>query len=526
MIVSVSAPATEVGLEILRKGGNAVDAAVATAFALAVTYPAAGNLGGGGFMVIHPPPGKGEPVVVEYRETAPATATKTMFRKGESLYSHRVVGVPGTVRGLALAHERFGRLPWAEVVRPAVRLAEHGFVIDECLANSLNWVVASARDFAELRRIYGKQGGAKDWEAGDTIVQNDLAGTLRRIAAEGADAFYRGPIADQIAAEMKAGGGFITKADLAAYRANVRPPIHGTYRGYDVYGPPAPSSGGICLVQMLNILENFDLRRQGRWSPETLHLMIEAMRRAYCDRARYLGDTDFVKVPAHLTTKEYARSLASTIDLGRATPSADLARDIPLAAEGDSTTHFSVIDKDGMAVANTYTLERSYGSRVVVRGAGFLLNNEMMDFNWRPGHTDREGTIGTEPNQIAPGKRMLSSQTPTIVAKGGKVVLVTGSPGSRTIINTVLCVLINVLDFDMDVRDAVDAPRLHHAWFPDVARFEGTTEYRETVERLRRMGHKVQGTRQGDAHTIWVDPRTGRYVGAADKRIDGKAAGY
>jgi gamma-glutamyltranspeptidase/glutathione hydrolase len=526
MVVSVSAPATEVGLEILKKGGNAVDAAVATAIALAVTYPAAGNLGGGGFMVIHPPPSKGEPAVVEYRETAPAAATKTMFRKNESLYSHRVVGVPGTVRGLALAHSRYGRLPWKEVVAPAQRLAEHGFVIDECLANSLNWIVASARDFPELRRVYGKHGGKEDWDGGDTLVLKDLAGTLRRIADEGPDAFYQGAIADQVVAEMKAGGGFITKADLAAYQAKVRPPVHGTYRGYDVYGPPPPSSGGICLVEMLNILENFDLRKHGRWSPETLHLMIESMRRAYYDRARFLGDTDFVKVPEYLTSKEYSRTLASSIDPARATPSEALDKDIPLTSEGDSTTHFSVIDKDGMAVSNTYTLERSYGSRVVVHGAGFLLNNEMMDFNWRPGHTDREGTIGTEANQIAPGKRMLSSQTPTIVAKGGKVVLVTGSPGSRTIINTVLCVLVNVLDFDMDVREAVDAPRLHHSWFPDVARFEGTDHYREAVAELRRMGHKVQGTRQGDAHTIRVDPRTGRYIGTADKRIDGKAAGY
>jgi gamma-glutamyltranspeptidase/glutathione hydrolase len=277
---------------------------------------------------------------------------------------------------------------------------------------------------------------------------------------------------------------------------------------------------------MLNILENFDLHAQGRYSPETLHLMIEAMRRAYCDRARHLGDPAFVNIPPHLTTKEYARKLAQGIDRKKATRSADLAKDIPLAAEGDSTTHFSVIDRDGMAVANTYTLERSYGSRVVVKGAGFLLNNEMMDFNWRPGHTDREGAIGTAPNLIAPGKRMLSSQTPTVVAKDGKVVLVTGSPGSRTIINTVLCVVVNVLDFDMDVRAAVDAPRLHHQWFPDQVRMERSDEFSAALKRLRAMGHRIGRSVQGDAHSIRVDPKTRWYYGAADRRISGKAAGY
>jgi gamma-glutamyltranspeptidase/glutathione hydrolase len=449
-----------------------------------------------------------------------------MFAKNDSWYGAKVVGVPGTVRGLALAHQRFGKLPWKEVVRPAIKLAEEGFVIDDYLTHSLNWIVSAANAFPELRRVYGKNNGREEWKAGDRLIQKDLAGTLRLIAEEGPDAFYQGAIADKIAAEMKAGGGLITKADLSAYRAHVRAPIHGTYRGYDVYGPPPPSSGGICLVEMVNILENFDLRKQGRWSPETMHVMIEAMRRAYCDRARYLGDADFVKIPAHLTSKEYARTLARGINRNKATRSEDLAVDIPLAPEGNSTTHFSVIDKDGMAVANTYTLERSYGSRVVVKGAGFLLNNQMMDFNWRPGVTDRRGTIGTDANLIAPGKRMLSSQTPTIVARNGKVVLITGSPGSRTIINTVLCILVNVLDFDMDIGTAVDAPRLHHSWFPDSVSFEGMRLYSAAVERLRQMGHTVGGSKQGDAHSIWIDPKTGHYFGAADRRISGKVASY
>jgi gamma-glutamyltranspeptidase/glutathione hydrolase len=524
MVVSVSAPGTEAGVAVLKQGGNAVDAAVATAFALAVTYPQAGNIGGGGFMVVHP--GRGaEPVVIEYRETAPAAATRTMFQKGAASHGHRVVGVPGTVRGLALAHQRFGKLPWNAVVEPAIQLADKGFALDRHLAGALNGII-KASDFPELCRVFRKQGGGT-WAAGDILVQPDLARTLRLIAEQGPDAFYTGPVADQVVAEMKSGGGLITRADLAGYQAKIRAPVHGVYRGYDVYAPPPPSSGGICLIEMLNILETFELRKQGRWSPETLHVMIEAMRRAYCDRARYLGDPDFVDIPAHLTTKEYARQLARTIDLKKATRSEDLAKDLPLAPEGESTTHFSVIDKDGMAVANTYTLEHGFGSRVVVKGAGFLLNNEMTDFNWRPGVTDRKGTIGTAPNQIAPGKRMLSSQTPTIVAKDGKVLLVTGSPGSRTIINTVLGVVVNVLDYDMDVRQAVDAPRLHHQWFPDVAQLEGDSKYTGTMEKLRAMGHAVRHSkRQGDAHSIWVDPRTGLYHGAADRRLSGKAAGF
>ncbi len=529
VVVSVSAPASEVGCDVLKKGGNAVDAAVATAFALAVTYPAAGNIGGGGFMVVHPAPGKGEPTVIEYRETAPLAASKTMYGKDDSWYSHKAAGVPGTVRGMELAHRRFGKLPWKDLVLPAVKLAEEGFLINGPLASSLNGFVGSTRDRPEVVRCFGKDGGA-DWEKGDRFVQKDLAATLRRIAEQGPDAFYKGAIADQLVAEMKNGNGLITREDLAAYRANERKPVRGTYRGYDVYGPPPPSSGGVCLVQMLNTLERFDLKKHGRWSAETLHLMTEAMRRAYCDRAKHLGDADFVKVPEHLTdhdkAKTYAAELARGIDPAKATRSEDLAGDIPLSQEGESTTHFSVIDKDGMAVSNTYTLERGYGCRVVVKGAGFLLNNEMIDFNWRPGVTTRDGTIGTEPNQIAPGKRMLSSQTPTIVAKDGKVLLVTGSPGGRTIINTVLCVVVNVLDFDMDVQAAVDAPRQHHQWFPDKLRFEGTREHAAEVEKLKKMGHDVGGTTQGDAHSIWVSPKTGEVRGAADQRISGHVASY
>jgi gamma-glutamyltranspeptidase/glutathione hydrolase len=524
MVVAVSAPGAETGRDILLLGGNAVDAAVATAFAMAVTYPSAGNLGGGGFMVVHPGHGA-EPVVFEYRETAPAAAHSTMFTKTDSIYSHKAVGVPGTVRGLWLAHQRFGRLSWKDVVAPAARLAEEGFTLSAGVADSINWVVGGSPEFPELQRVLGKNGGG-DWHAGDRLVQPDLARTLRLIADRGPDGFYTGPVAEMIAAEMRRGKGLITMADLAAYHANERKPIHGTYRGFDVYAPPPPSSGGTCLVEMLNVLENFDLRGGGRWSPATLHLFIETMRRGYCDRARYLGDADFVAVPGYLTDKSYAKRLAESIDRTRATRSEDLARDIAITGESDNTTHFSVVDGDGMAVANTYTLERTYGSRIVAKGTGFILNNEMMDFNWFPGVTSRDGTIGTPPNQIAPRKRMLSSQTPTIVARDGRVVLVTGSPGSRTIINTVLQIVVNVADFGMDARQAVDAPRLHHQWFPDRVRFEGIADNQAAVDKLRAMGHIVTGTRQGDAHTIYVDPKTGKLIGAEDRRIMGKAAGF
>jgi gamma-glutamyltranspeptidase / glutathione hydrolase len=524
MVVCVSRAAADAGLAILKQGGNAVDAAVTTALAMAVTYPPAGNIGGGGFMLVYPGDGKG-PVVFDYRETAPKAVNRDTFVAETSAHTHKAVGVPGTLRGLELAHKRFGKLSWKDVTMPAVALAEAGFPLTEPMARSLNGILKDAKANAELQRCFGKSDGTA-WKAGDRLVQKDLGRTLRTIAEQGPGAFYTGELAELLEKEMKAGGGFITKEDLAAYKAIERQPIHGTYRGHDVYAPPPPSSGGICLVEMLNIVENFELKRQGRWSPETCHQMIEAARRAFCDRARYLGDPDFTKIPEHLTSKDYAKKLAGEIDLTKATRSEDLAAEIPLAKEGENTTHFSIVDAKGMAVSNTYTLEHSYGSRVVVRGAGYLLNNEMGDFNWRPGVTTRTGQIGTKPNEVAPGKRMLSSQTPTIVVQNGKLLLVTGSPGSRTIINTVFDIVLNVVEFDMDVQAAVDAPRLHQQWFPDVVHFEGVKERADLVKKLREMGHKIEGGKQGDGHSIWVDPKTGECFGAADKRIDGKAAGY
>jgi gamma-glutamyltranspeptidase/glutathione hydrolase len=530
MVVAVCPLAAEAGLATLKRGGNAVDAAVATAMTLAVTWPEAGNIGGGGFMLIHPGPGK-SPIVVDYRETAPAMASETMFADPDDRSQYRLVGVPGTVAGLALAHEKYGSLPWRELVMPAVLLAESGFVIDGSLARSLNGGLRRSADFPEFRRVYGKNGGREAWRAGDRLALPELAATLGQIADKGPTGFYQGTTASRIAAEMKAGGGLVTSEDLKGYQPKIREPIHGTFRGYHVYGPPPPSSGGIAVVEMLNILENFELNKHDRFSPRTLHVMIEAMRRVYYDRARHLGDSDFVHIPPHLVSKEYARKLAASIDLDRATNSKAISTEIPIAEESPQTTHFSVIDASGMAVANTYTLEQSFGSRIVVRGGGFLLNNEMGDFNPVPGVTNTKGQIGTKPNLVAPGKRMLSSMTPLIVTTAdGKPLLVTGSPGGRTIINTVAQVALNVLEFKMSPVEAVEAPRLHHAWFPDQIQVETAlaTKHAESIHQLKRMGHSIrsEGGKQGDAHTIWIDPQTGEFHGVADSRLGGAARGY
>ena len=532
MVVSDSEIASRVGRDVLADGGNAVDAAVATAFALAVTWPEAGNIGGGGFMMIHRGAGRA-PVCVDYRETAPLAATENMFATDNSRYKCKAVGVPGTVRGLALAHQQFGKLEWKRLVMPAAGLAERGFAVNPWLAHSANGVLDEAsvrarKRFAELRRVYGRPDG-RAWEVGDTMVLPDLAKTLRIIAEEGADAFYQGQIADQLVAQMQQGNGIITKEDLAAYQAKLREPIRGTYRDYELFGPPPPSSGGVCVVEAMNILETFKLREHPHFGSRNMHLVTEAMRRAFCDRARHLADPDFGDIPPHLTTKAYAAELASKIEVDRATDSEALAPEIALAPESPDTTHFSVIDRDGMAVSNTYTLEASWGSRIVVTGAGFVLNNEMGDFNWERGVTNRAGQIGTVPNLIQPGKRMISSQSPFIVARDGNAFLVTGSPGGRTIINTVLGNLLNVLEFEMTLAEAVDAPRMHHQWFPDELRFEGAEadEHAAAVEQLRALGHTVlHRARQGSAHSIQVDPETGQFIGVADWRRGGAAAGW
>ena len=405
VVVSVSQPGSDAGLQILKSGGNAVDAAVATAFALAVTHPAAGNIGGGGFMVVHPPLGKGEPTVFEYREMAPKAAFETVFKKTDGMFTHKASGVPGTVRGLALAHQRFGSKPWAELLAPAIELAVKGFPVSKQLANSLNGLLATSKEFEELQRVFKPTNGTNSWEANDILVQKDLGNTLTKIAKFGPDEFYLGGTADLISNEMKMGAGLIGKDDLALYQARERKPIKLEYKGYSIYGSPPPSSGVITLGLMLNMIEPIDIKKMGRWSPETFHLLIETMRRAFCERARHLGDQGFVDIPATLLDKEFAKNLAAGINLQKATPSADLAKDFNISKESEDTTHFSIVDGQGMAVSNTYTLEQSYGSKVMVRGAGFLLNNEMLDFNWFPGETNTTGRVGTKANLIAPSKK-------------------------------------------------------------------------------------------------------------------------
>jgi gamma-glutamyltranspeptidase/glutathione hydrolase len=542
VVVAQEGNAAEVGRDALRRGGSAVDASVATAFALAVTHPSAGNIGGGGFLVAYDA-GRREVSTFDFREAAPKQATPEMYLgpDGKLLPRHRAgaraAGVPGTVRGLALAHRKLGRLPWADLVRPSARLAREGFPVSATLARSLNAQLFNPEqrdnarddlgrgperlaDFPESVAAFRK-GDGSSWRAGDRLVQRDLAETLDRIAAEGPDEFYLGATAGRIAAYNAAHGGLITRDDLAAYQARERPPVRTRFRGFDVYGMGPPASGGIVVALMLNILERYDLRDDGPGSPRTLHRVTEAMRRGFFARATAIADPDFVNVPVpELISKAHADELARSIG-DRATPSAALAPFPILQAEGSETTHLSVLDADGSAVALTYTLEEGYGSKAVVAGAGFLLNNEMGDFNLIPGRTDTRGRIGTPANVIAGGKRMLSSQAPTIVLHEGRVRLVTGSPGGRTIPNTTLWVILNVLEFGLDPRAAVDAPRTHHAWFPDVLTLEGpASHWREpTRATLKDLGHTLRiGGIQGDAHSIVVDPAGDAIHGVADRR--------
>jgi gamma-glutamyltranspeptidase/glutathione hydrolase len=532
LVVCVSAPACDAGASILAKGGNAVDAAVATAFALAVTHPSAGNIGGGGFMIVRTP--AGDVTSFEYREKAPLKSTTTMYlgpdgkiERGLTNAGYLAPGVPGTVRGLELAHKKFGKLSWKDVVSPAVALAD-GFTISAGLARGLNReVLGPMSAFPASIAAFAKPGGG-DWTAGDRLAQSDLSKTLRAIADDGANVFYKGWIADRIAEDMKANGGIITRDDLARYKAKERAPVRGTYKGYDIVSMPPPSSGGVVLLEMLNIVEPLDLKAKGLLTAPALHLQIEAMRRAYLDRARHLGDPDFVDVPVNrLTSKHYARTVASTISADKASSSVELGRDIVTvpADESNETTHFSVLDRNGLAVTSTYTLEGSYGSHVVVKGTGFLLNNEMGDFNRKPGETNLTGDIGTPANLIAPGKTMLSSMTPTMVVKDGRLVLLTGSPGGRTIINTVFTIVLGVTEYGLNGRQAVDLARMHHQWLPDRITLEDNAVPEEVLAALRAKGHEVRmQSRQGDAHSIWVAP-DGMAYGVEDRRTpDSKAS--
>ncbi|HEX2216971.1 MAG TPA: gamma-glutamyltransferase, partial [Xanthobacteraceae bacterium] len=530
---SQEARATGIGVDVLRAGGTAIDAAVAVAFALAVTLPRAGNIGGGGFMLVHLAE-RTETIAIDYREAAPAAATRNMFldERGEadpqkSRASALAVGVPGTVAGLALAHEKYGskKFSLADLIAPAIRLAREGIPVDDDLADSLPRAQPRLVRWPASARIFLKPDGVA-LGRGDTLIQRDLADTLQAIAREGPMGFYRGAVASKIVAAVQGAQGTLTHDDLANYRAVPREPVRGNYRDHEVVSMPPPSSGGVHLIQLLNVLEGFPLRESGAGAAATLHLMIEAMKRAYADRAVYLGDPDFVAMPIKgLISKPYAAKLRAMIDTERATPAREMRAGDPVAHEGDNTTHFSVVDRDGNAVSNTYTLNFSYGLGMVADGTGVLLNNELDDFAAKPGAPNAYGLVGGDANAPAAGKRPLSSMSPTIVTKDGRVFLVTGSPGGSRIITTVLQVLLNVIDHDMNIAEAVLAPRIHHQWLPDEV-FAERGFSPDTLRLLAARGHSVKiGNTSGSANSILVMPD--RLFGATDTRQRGTlAAGY
>lgn len=525
--------AAEIGRDIMAQGGNAVDAGVAVAFALAVTLPRAGNIGGGGFMLVHDA-GTGQTHAVDYREMAPQGATRDMFldAAGEadsekSLYSGAASGVPGTVAGMKLALDRYGSMDWAEVIAPAIRLAEEGIAVTPELADSIEAERAHLEKFPASAAIFFKPGGA-GYRPGDRLVQADLAKTLKTIAKEGPDGFYKGAVAEAVARSVQAAGGAITVEDMAAYKPVLREPVRGSYRGYDIVSMPPPSSGGVHLIQILNALEGYPIATLGQNTGETIHLMAEAMKLAYADRSEYLGDPDFVDVPvAALTSKDYAAEMRRKISADFAMP-ATMIKPADLAPyESDQTTHFSVVDKDGNAVSNTYTINLNYGSGLVAEGTGVLMNNEMDDFSAKPGVPNAFGLVGGDANAVEAGKRPLSSMTPTMVLKDGKVWLVTGSPGGARIITTVLQVVMNMIDHGMNVAEASTAPRVHHQWLPDELRVEEGIGL-DTIRILQAKGHDVVVKEaMGSTQSIMRDPATGMLYGASDpRRPDAATLGY
>lgn len=532
MVVTTETRATDAGVQILKQGGNAIDAAVAVGFALAVTHPSAGNLGGGGFMIVRIAR-TGAVIAIDYRETAPASASRNMYQDAagnvlpdDSTMGYRASGTPGTVAGLCYALEKYGSLKLREVMAPAIKMAKEGIELSYFESNSLKSNAKLLERFPETRRIYLRDGNY--YSAGERFVQSDLARSLESIAGSSGRDFYEGGIARAIAGEMEARGGSLTLGDLKGYRVVPRRPTEGDYRGLKIYSMPPPSSGGIALVEMLNMLEGYPLSRYGAGSSRSLHLIAETMKRAFADRAEFLGDADFIKVPATgLASKEYARERRASIDPYQATDSSQISHGSPARSESEQTTHFSVVDREGNAVANTYTLNGSFGSGVTIPGTGILMNNEMDDFSAKPGFPNMYGLIHGEANSIAPGKRPLSAMTPTIVLKEGKLFLVLGSPGGPTIINTVLQTLVNVVDFGMNVQEAVDFPRMHHQWMPDKLVLENSGFPADVTDALKARGHDllIRGT-IGDCHAIMVEPGTGVLLGAADPRMDGKAAGY
>ncbi|EAN4945067.1 gamma-glutamyltransferase [Salmonella enterica] len=531
MVATVDAMATQVGVDILKQGGNAVDAAVAVGYALAVTHPQAGNLGGGGFMLLRTK--DGHTTAIDFREMAPAGATRDMFLDEQgnpdskkSLTSHLAAGTPGTVAGFSLALEKYGSLPLNKVVRPAIKLAQEGFIVNDALADDLKTYGSEVLpQYENSKAIFWKDG--EPLKKGNKLVQQNLAKSLTLIAENGPDAFYKGEIADQIVEEMRQHGGLITKEDLANYHAVERTPIVGSYRGYQIFSMPPPSSGGIHIVQILNILENVDMKKYGFGSADAMQMMAEAEKYAYADRSEYLGDPDFVNVPWQaLTSKAYAKAIAGQIDINKAKPSSEIRPGKLAPYESDQTTHFSVVDKDGNAVAVTYTLNTNFGTGIVAGNTGILLNNQMDDFSAKPGVPNVYGLVGGEANAVGPKKRPLSSMSPTIVVKDGKTWLVTGSPGGSRIITTVLQMVVNTIDFGMNVAEATNAPRFHHQWLPDELRVEKGFSP-DTLKLLEQKGQNVAlKEAMGSTQSIMVGP-DGELYGASDPRsVDDLTAGY
>jgi gamma-glutamyltranspeptidase/glutathione hydrolase len=533
MVASQEARATNVGVDILRRGGNAIDAAVAVGFTLAVTLPRAGNLGGGGFMLVHNA-GSGETLALDYREKAPAKAHRDLYLdkdgnvdKAKARFSHASVGVPGTVAGLIEAHRRYGSLPLAQIMAPAIGLAKNGVTVTPGMARNLKKRRKRLSKWPASAAIFYRPDGSL-YQIGDTLVQRDLGQSLARIAATAGGDFYTGVTAGAIVAEMAGNGGLISLDDLAAYRPVWRPPATGSYRGYRIASMPPPSSGGVHLIQMLNMLETFPLGKFGHSGVESLHVMAEAMKLAYADRAQHLGDPDFWAVPTRgLTAKAYAQNLAANILRRRVRPSAEIEHGDPAPYESDETTHFSVMDSAGNVVSNTYTLNFSFGTGIVAKGTGILLNNEMDDFSAKPGVANAYGLVGGEANAIQGGKRPLSSMTPTIVFKDGEAFLATGSPGGSRIITMVLQILLNVIDHGLNIAEATAAPRIHHQWLPDKLFVEQGLGP-DTLALLRRRGHNAALSRAaGSVQSVMRLANGGGFLGASDPRSLGAlTAGY
>ena len=557
MVVSAHEEASKAGIEVLEAGGNAIDAAVATGFALAVVFPVAGNLGGGGFMVVRT--ADGEAITIDYREKAPMAATRDMFLDTTGAFvpersqrGYLASGVPGTVAGLLQAHTRYGQIPLERVLAPAIRLADEGFTLSRRQADRFNAFYHDFAAYPATQKYFTKGDSTSKYEEGETFRQQDLADVLKRIRKNGRDGFYQGKTAELIAEQMEKGGGLITLEDLAAYEALERPAVEATYRGYRVLSMPPPSSGGVALAQLLNAVEPYDIAEMGFGSSATVHLMAEAMRRVYADRAEHLGDADFYPVPVEeLIDKDYMQMRMADFNPYRADTSETVEHGDPFAYEPAETTHYSVVDSAGNAVSVTTTINGAYGSHVVVDGAGFFLNNEMDDFAAKPGVPNMFGLVGSEANAVAPGKRMLSSMTPTIVeTPEGRLFMVIGTPGGSTIITTVFQVILNVIDHGMDVQEAVSVPRVHHQWLPDVLRAERFALAKDAVYHLELRGWDVEsGGEWGRADGIvvryggenvqagtQVDPsgleevaeeQTGRiYLGGADPRGEDVALGY